>query len=165
MDIHTNYGMRAVLHRIAVVAVVTMLVIAGLLMVSPLAAQQYFSSKSGLALKGYDVVSYHEEGKAVRGSSSFQERWGDAVWYFASAENAERFAADPEKYAPEYGGYCAYAAANDAIAPIDPEAFTIVEGKLYLNFSHSVRRRWNRNHEEYIKSANRNWPKLRAQLE
>ncbi len=141
------------------------LVVAGLLMAFPLVAQQYFASSRGIAIKGFDVVSYHEDGKAVQGSAQFQQRWSGVTWYFSSDEHAMLFANNPERYAPQYGGYCAYAVANNSVAPIDPHAYSVIDNKLYLNFSHSVKRRWSRNREEYIRVGNRNWPDLRRALD
>lgn len=80
--------------------------------------------------------------------------------YFASDRNLKLFLADPERYAPQYGGYCAYAAANNAVAPVDPRAFGVVDDKLYLNFNQSVQRRWARRQDEYIAIADRRWPSL-----
>ena len=140
------------------------LVLVGLLIAFPLTAQQYFADSRGVALRGYDVVSYHENGKAVQGSAQFQQRWGGVVWYFSSDEHATLFANNPEQYAPEYGGYCAYAVANNSLAPVDPEAFSVIDDKLYLNYSRSVQRRWSRSREEYIRVGNRNWPSLRRTL-
>jgi YHS domain-containing protein len=96
------------------------------------------SSFTGTAIEGVDPVAYFTQGKPVEGKSEFAHDWMDATWYFASAENRDLFAADPEKYAPEYGGYCAWAVANGYTAKIDPEAWTIVDDKLYLNYSKDV---------------------------
>jgi len=88
----------------------------------------------GLAIKGYDPVAYHKEGKPVKGSNKFELKWKDATWRFASTEHRDLFRADPEKYAPRYGGYCAWAVAQGTTASVDPKnAWKIVDGKLYLN--------------------------------
>src|SRR5437016_4674828 len=86
----------------------------------------------GIAIKGYDPVAYFTQSKPVKGSSAFTYQWMNATWWFASAEARDEFARIPEKYAPQYGGYCAYGVSQGHTAPIDPEAWTIVEGKLYL---------------------------------
>ncbi len=111
-----------------------------------------------LALQGYDVVAYATMGKATRGNVQFEQRWNNAVWRFATADHRERFASDPEKYAPQFGGYCAYAVSRGYTADIDPEAFRFVAGRLYLNYSKSVQRLWEKNIPENIAKAQANWP-------
>lgn len=122
------------------------------------AADPVYSDWLGKAIKGYDPVAYFTEGKPVEGSSDFTAEFDGATWYFASAQNRDAFVADPDKYAPQYGGYCAYAVANGSTAKIDPEAWSVVDGKLYLNYSLSVRDRWTARQAEYIAAADRNWP-------
>ena len=116
----------------------------------------------GLAIKGHDPVAYFTQGAAVRGDGAFTTDHDGATYQFASAANRDAFAADPAKYAPQYGGYCAYAVAQGYTAPIDPEAFTVVDDKLYLNFSKSVRRRWERDIPGNISKGDANWPGLSA---
>ena len=140
-----------------------LIVIFGIVSAVPCTAQLYFSDK-GVAIDGYDVVAYYIEGEAVEGLREHRVEWNDLYWRFANAEHAAAFAESPELYAPQYGGYCAYAAANNAIAPVDPEAFSIVDGKLYLNFSRRVRRRWERAREKYIELADNFWPALQDGL-
>lgn len=112
------------------------------------------------AIKGYDPVAYFTQGQAVKGKKDFSHRWNDADWQFASAEHRDLFAANPERYAPQYGGYCAYAlAVKDALVKVDPEAWTVVDDKLYLNYSKGVRDDWLAKQAEYIASADGNWPK------
>lgn len=112
----------------------------------------------GVAIDGYDPVAYFTDGKPVKGSKDHEFDWQGATWRFASAEHRDLFAADPEKYAPQYGGYCAYAVANDSLAGIDPEAWTIHEGKLYLNYSAKIRQQWSEDIPGYIAKADANWP-------
>ena len=112
----------------------------------------------GLAIGGADAVGYFTEGRAVAGSIRFPLMWGGATWLFASAENRARFEADPSAYAPRYGGYCAWAVSQGYTAPADPAAFTIHEGRLYLNYSKGVRQRFQRGIEAHIARANANWP-------
>jgi YHS domain-containing protein len=114
----------------------------------------------GLAVKGYDVVAYFEKAMPVKGSSAFETQWNGATWRFSRAEHKEKFVADPPRYAPQFGGYCAWAVSNNYTAGIDPEAWKIVEGKLYLNYSKSVQRMWERDLENRIRLAEQNWPKL-----
>ena len=134
----------------------------------PLVAQRYdrpyYANDNGVALERYDVVAYHLENEAIQGRARFRERWGGVTWYFANAENAALFAEDPERYLPQYGGYCAYAVAHNSLAPVDPEAFAVIDEKLYLNFSRSVQRRWNRRRVQYIERGDLNWPELSAEF-
>ena len=115
----------------------------------------------GVAVKGYDPVAYFVEGKPVKGSGKYEHKWMGAKWHFSSAENRDLFAKNPEKYAPQYGGYCAYAVSQGAVADIDPTAWKIVNGKLYLNLSHAVARIWRKDIPGYIALADKNWPKLK----
>jgi YHS domain-containing protein len=115
---------------------------------------------NGLALKGYDPVAYFAEGKAVKGSSALHYEWNGATWRFATFTNRERFMNDPEAYAPRFGGFCAWAVSRNYTADIDPEAFDIVDGKLYLNYSKFVQLRWKAFRDANIRKAEQNWPKL-----
>jgi YHS domain-containing protein len=114
----------------------------------------------GTALKGYDAVAYFKEGRAVKGKDEFRHDWMGAKWYFGSSENRDLFAKEPEKYAPQYGGYCSWAVSNNYTADIDPQAWKIVEGKLYLNYNKDVQKMWEQDIPGRIKKANENWPKL-----
>jgi YHS domain-containing protein len=115
---------------------------------------------SGVAIKGYDPVAYFTESKPVKGSPSFTHQWNGATWQFASAANRDEFKRSPEKYAPQYGGYCAYGVSQNHTAPIDPEAWTIIEGKLYLNYSQGVKKTWSSAIPKYLEQADKNWPAL-----
>ena len=114
----------------------------------------------GTALKGYDVVAYHTVGKPVEGSQRISYRWRDATWRFASVKHRDLFAADPERYAPAYGGYCAYGMAQGAKIDIDPSAWRIVDGTLYLNVNKRVQQTWKTDISGYIARANRHWQRL-----
>lgn len=113
-----------------------------------------------LAVSGYDVVSYFTgDGVPVEGTEQFTVRYAGYDYRFASAENADTFVADPAKYAPAYGGYCAWAiGANDALAPGDPNVYEIVDGTLYLNFNDDVQTRWQADIPGFIASADVNYP-------
>ena len=115
----------------------------------------------GTALKGYDAVAYFKEGRPVKGLDEFRQDWMGAKWYFASATNRDEFARNPEKYAPQFGGYCAWAVAHGYTASIDPEAWRIVDGKLYLNYSKDVQKKWEADVPGFIRQGNENWPKLK----
>jgi YHS domain-containing protein len=127
----------------------------------PALADKVFVDESGFAIRGTDPVAYFEEGRPVAGDPGLAAEWQGATWLFASAANRDAFAANPERYAPQYGGYCAYAVAQGALATIDPEAWTIHEGRLYLNFSPTVRIVWREDVPGNISKADANWPALR----
>ena len=114
----------------------------------------------GVAVKGTDVVAYHTEGRVREGEREHSFEWMDATWRFATAEHRDLFAANPEKYAPAYGGYCAYAVSKGTTAPIDPEAWKIVDGRLYLNLDRDIQQIWEKDIPGYIAQADANWPKL-----
>ena len=91
-------------------------------------------SSDGVAVEGYDPVAYFTDSKPVKGSSQYTYRWQGAIWHFASAQHRDAFAKSPESYAPQYGGYCAYGVSQGHTAPVDPAAWKIINGKLYLNY-------------------------------
>lgn len=122
----------------------------------------YSGGKDRAAIRGYDPVSYFTENQAVEGSKDFSYEYNGALWLFSTEVNRIAFQADPEKYAPQYGGYCAYAVARGSSASSKPEYFTIHDGKLYLNFSSSVYKKWTEEKEEYIEKADENWPTVLA---
>lgn len=131
-----------------------------LLLSFSLQAETLFKS-AGIAIEGFDAVSYHTIKKAVRGDAQYSYSWNDGTWLFSSQENLNLFSKNPKKYAPEYGGYCAYAAAQGALAPVDPTVWTIHNNKLYLNFSRGVGNRWNEDKKNYIKNADTHWKTLK----
>ena len=114
----------------------------------------------GVAIDGTDPVAYFTEGRPVKGSRAYSYTWNGATWRFASAHNRDLFAANPERYAPQYGGYCAWAVSQGYTAGIDPSAWKIVDGKLYLNYSKGVQAKWLANTKDLIRQADRNWPKI-----
>jgi YHS domain-containing protein len=120
----------------------------------------YSGGKERAAIRGYDVVAYFTENAPVKGSPQYSLDDAGATWFFSYQANLEVFKANPDKYMPQYGGYCAYAVARNSTASIKPEYFTIHDGKLYLNYSKSVFKRWNKNKEQYISDADQKWPKL-----
>lgn len=116
--------------------------------------------QGGLAIRGYDAVAYYQQAQPVKGSPQFSYAWRGATWLFANAENRARFQAEPERYAPQYGGYCAYAVSQGHTASIDPEAWKIVDHKLYLNNSKGVQKKWEQDVPGNIIKADKNWPDL-----
>jgi YHS domain-containing protein len=123
-------------------------------------ASQIFS-KDEIAIQGYDVVAYFKESKPVKGTKGFSMKYGDATWYFSSPENLKTFQSSPEKFIPQYGGYCAYGMSRGYKAKTEPDAWTIVNGKLYLNYNLDVRNTWNEKQAENIQKANVNWPTVK----
>jgi YHS domain-containing protein len=120
----------------------------------------FFSTTEG-ALNGYDPVAYFNEAKPTKGTSEFIFQYQGADWHFASAENLSAFKADPEKFAPQFGGYCAFGMSRGYKANTQPDAWTIIDGKLYMNYTLAVRTDWNKKQTEYIEKANKNWPLVR----
>jgi hypothetical protein len=115
----------------------------------------------GLAIKGYDVVAYFTDAKPVEGSADFTHEWEGAKWRFVNAEHRDAFAKEPERYAPQFGGFCAWAVSQGYTANIDPEAWRIVDGKLYLNYSKKVQKTWEEDVPGNITKAETNWPELK----
>lgn len=130
----------------------------------PAAAGNIWFTGGEAAVRGYDTVAYFTEGRPVEGKRKFAHRWMDTEWRFASAVNRDLFAAKPEKYAPQYGGWCAWAVANGYTASTDPHAWKIVDGRLYLNYSKSVQRQWNGNIPDHVARGDRNWPGIKKNL-
>jgi YHS domain-containing protein len=114
----------------------------------------------GVAIKGYDAVAYFTKGAPSKGSKQFSLQHQGAEWRFASAEHKALFAANPEKYIPAYGGYCAYGVAQGHLVKIEPDAWAIRDGKLYLNYDSGVQRTWSKRPARYISTANQKWPAL-----
>ena len=134
-----------------------------MLSASPSFAQSgRFYNEGGIAIDGSDAVAYFTLGEPTAGSGDITYDWAGVTWQFVSEDNRAAFAADPEAYAPQYGGYCAWAMAQDGgyIATTVPEAWAIVDNKLYLNFSRRIQRRWERDIPGNIAAADANWPNV-----
>jgi len=119
-------------------------------------------TENGVALDGQDVVAYFTVKRPVQGSRQFTYQWNGAVWQFSSAQNRDLFAQNPEKYAPQYGGYCAKAASDGHLATTIPEAWEVRDGKLYLNYSLEAQKEWRVDTETKIAKANANWKGILA---
>lgn len=120
----------------------------------------------GVAIEGYDPVAYFTEGRPMKGSEDYSLEWLGAVWQFANAEHRDLFAQTPLKYAPQYGGHCSAGVAfGENTINIDPEAWSIVDGKLYLQYSKAGVEEWERHREEWIARAEENWPEVKARAE
>lgn len=140
-------------------------VAAALVFAAPLAASAksppvYTGWLSSTAVDGHDPVAYFVEGKPVAGSASITYQWNGVTWRFASEKNRDAFTAAPAKYAPQYGGYCAWAVSQGYTAKGDPNHWKVVDGKLYLNYDASVQRNWEKDIPGHIGNADRNWPKV-----
>lgn len=117
-------------------------------------------SPDGLAIRGYDPVAYVRDGGPRAGKPEFSVSHGGATWHFRSAEHKALFEADPQRYLPAYGGFCAYGTSRGYLVKVDPEAWSIVNGRLYLNYDLSVRKTWVARPQTYIARADTNWPNL-----
>ena len=126
-------------------------------------ARKVFSS-SGIAIRGYDPVAYFKVSKPVKGKSNLKTKWNGSTWQFSSQSNLDAFKANPAKYAPAYGGYCAWAMSQGRVATTVPQAWDIKGGKLYLNYSLDIRRKWRTNIPKHIKLANAKWPRVSKSL-
>ena len=122
-----------------------------------------FFEKDGAAIRGYDPVAYFTEQKPVRGLPVHRAEHKGSTFYFASQANRDAFAANPDRYAPQYNGFCAFGVAGGYKASIDPAAFTIVQDKLYLNYNAGVQRQWRADTPGFIAKAEKNWPQVAKQ--
>jgi YHS domain-containing protein len=119
-----------------------------------------FGGRTDTAILGYDTVAYFTDGKPVKGQDAFTHEWMGAKWKFASQAHLDLFRAAPEKYAPQYGGYCAYGVSQDNLVSIEPDKFKVEGGKLYLNYDADVQAKWLKDPAGYIKQADTKFPAL-----
>lgn len=119
-----------------------------------------FGGRGDTAILGYDTVAYFTDGRPVKGSDAFVHEWMGAKWRFASKEHLDLFKADPEKYAPQYGGYCAYGVSQDNLVSIEPDKFKVLDGKLYLNYDADVQSKWLKDPAGFIRVADTKFGKL-----
>ena len=140
-----------------------LIIIALVASVTTLEAQksEVYATDDG-AIRGYDPVAYFTESKPVKGKPEFKLEWQGQPWYFSSATNLAVFKASPETYAPQYGGYCAFGMSRGYKASTEPQAWTIVDKKLYLNYSRSVQEDWNKQRQHFIQKADDNWPTVKS---
>jgi YHS domain-containing protein len=124
------------------------------------------TTPDGIAIGGWDTVAYFTENRAAEGSPEFSHEWDGATWYFSSAENRDLFANDPEAYAPQFGGWCAYALSQGQYAAeVEPgTAWTVRDGALFLNWDEGVREKWMRNVDAGIATGHRNWERVELQI-
>jgi len=136
----------------------------GIIAATPFVARPAFAASpevfaiDGIAIRGADAVAFFTQGAPVIGSADHAVMWKGAEWRFETAENMAQFEANPEAYAPQYGGYCAFAMSKGAIATTVPEAWTVHDGKLYLNYSTNVRKIWSQDIPGNIALADGHWP-------
>ena len=112
------------------------------------------------AVSGYDVVAYFTAGKPAKGNKKYSFEYKSADWHFSSQEHLDKFKANPEMYAPQYGGYCAWAVANGDTASSDPKQWNIHDGKLYLNYNAKIQKKWLKDKSGFIEKADQNWPSV-----
>lgn len=148
------------------------IIAAGMLAVAPVALAPaafadtdavYTGRFSDVAVQGYDPVAYFTVGEPTKGSKDFNTTYKDAEFRFVSQENLDTFLADPEAYAPQYGGYCAWAVAQGYTAKGDARRWNIVDGKLYLNYNKKVQSDWEADVPGFIETADVNWPTILAE--
>jgi YHS domain-containing protein len=149
------------LNLLAVVASLGLATMATPALATKTASGEYNSMHAGLGAKGYDVVSYFTENKPVQGSDRYTTEFGGVKWQFSSADNLAAFKKDPAKYAPQFGGYCAWGASIGKLFDVDPvNAWKVVDGKLYLNFNGDINNTFSKAPQGFIDKANLNWPSL-----
>jgi YHS domain-containing protein len=119
-----------------------------------------FGGRTDTAINGFDTVAYFTVGKPVKGLDSLVHEWMGAKWKFSSASHLELFKANPEKYAPQYGGYCAYGVTQDNLVKVEPDQFTLRDGKLYLNYDADIQAKWLKDPAGYIRAADARFPSL-----
>jgi YHS domain-containing protein len=124
--------------------------------------KQVNTTAENVAIKGFDTVAYFAENGAIQGKPEFEFVWKGAKWLFANAENLEKFKANPEQFAPQFGGYCSFAVSKGYTADGDPNAWKIVDGKLYLNYSPKVKEMWEKEQEQRIKDGEKNWQEFKT---
>ncbi len=150
-------------------AVACALVVAGMLFgTAALAAEppintlknSLFGGRTDTAINGYDTVAYFTAGKPVKGQDALATEWMGAKWKFSTQAHLDLFKANPEKYAPQYGGYCAYGVVHDNLVKVEPDQFTVRDGKLYLNFDADIQAKWLKDPAGFIKVADAKFPAL-----
>ncbi|QGX99227.1 YHS domain-containing protein [Roseovarius faecimaris] len=127
------------------------------------AAQPEVFTTESVAINGYDPVAYFTQGKPVKGNDTHKSSYNGATWHFSSAENKAAFDAAPADFAPQFGGYCAYAVSRGYTAPTDPDAWSVYDGKLYLNYSLRARELWSADIPGNIAKGEANWPAVLSQ--
>ncbi len=141
----------------------TLMLLLGAFSVSALAADREIFTRKDAAIRGYDPVAYYSLAvgeRGVRGDPKITHDYMGTTWHFSTEENRDLFAANPAKYAPQYGGYCAFAVSHGFTKPTNPHAWSVVDDKLYLNLSKGVQKKWRKDRDAAIVRADANWPKV-----
>jgi YHS domain-containing protein len=146
------------------IAFVFLIVTVGIASCNSKKDNEVFITEAG-AINGYDPVAYFEANQPVKGNKEFKYEWKNATWYFSSEANLNTFKNFPENYAPQYGGYCAYGTADGHKAPTQPDAWTVVNNKLYLNYNKDVMTEWRMNTKDFIIKADENWDEVKKQAD
>ena len=131
------------------------------ILIDSMAQKSAIFSTEGKAIKGYDPVAFFNQSNAVIGADSLSYTWQDATWLFSTRANLELFIKDPEKYAPQYGGYCAYGTSQGHKAPTQTDTWSIVNDKLYFNYNKKVQEMWTKDQQALIQKANKQWPEIK----
>jgi len=134
-----------------------LLFVALVLLSSAAFAQDKVFIKDGVAINGYDAVAYFTEGKPVKGNEGYSLKLDNSTWLFSTKENLEKFKKEPTKYKPQFGGFCAFGMSQGHTAPTDPNAWTVVNNKLYLNYNLDVKKDWLSDRDNLINKAEKNW--------
>lgn len=147
-----------------VVAVVVMVAVVVPVVRAQASRSEVNVTRDGVAIEGYDAVAYHLLGRPTAGDPAITHRWMGATWHFANTEHRDLFAADPDRYAPQFGGYCSWAVSRGTTASIDPNAWHIEDGRLFLNLNPRINRRFVADLHDNIRRAEANWPGIRERL-
>lgn len=142
-----------------------MILVSGILIVNCAKSDsfnQISTSAGNIAIKGYDTVAYFADKGAVKGDPKFEFVWNGAKWFFANSENLEKFKANPEQFAPQFGGHCSFSISKGNMAEGDPEAWKMVDGKLYLNNNQEAKKMWEAEQEKRIQDGEKNWEELKS---
>lgn len=139
------------------------LALAATLLVTGSARAGEFFEQDGAALRGHDPVAYFADNKPVKGTAELKADYKGSTFHFSSKANQDAFVSNPERYAPQYGGFCAFGTAGGYKASIDPTAFTVVQEKLYLNYNAAVQKQWRSDIPGFVNKADRNWPAVSRQ--
>lgn len=120
------------------------------------------TNSENVAIKGFDAVAYFAADGAAKGKPEFEFVWNGAKWLFSNGENLEKFKQNPEQYAPQFGGYCSWAVSHGYTADSDPEAWKIVDNKLYLNYNWKVKEKWEAEQQGLIQTGEKNWKEFKT---
>lgn len=142
------------------IAIVLSLVVGGILLAQSQSRPRINVDRNGVAIQGYDPVAYFTEGRAVRGNAGIAVTYDGATYHFATEDHRTLFLEDPSRYAPQYGGWCAYAMADGNFATVQPDQFVVHDGRLFLNFNARINRRFQGDIDDYVESADRSWAQV-----